>query len=502
MTLTTAQQAAAERLLDLVGPLRLRYCPLNPTARQEAFLRLQVREALYGGAAGGGKTIALLMGALQYCDVPGYHALIVRISLQELQLPGNLIELSHDWLTATKAAWNGELKQWRFPGRGRTGAGGATLTFGYLADPADVQRYAGSSFSYLGFDELTRFPETHYRRMVRVLRQPTGLNAGAVASDGTRLADVPLRIRSASNPGGPHHEWVKTRFVDPGTRAGGVVFLPSRLVDNPHIDQDTYTATLAELPPAERERLLHGDWEIPDDGELFQRDWFTIIEPHQLPENTAKLRYWDLAASEPTPGNPDPDYTVGLLLELEPKEGVFYIADLVRVRRSAGAVEQLVVATAERDGPDVAIVIEQEAGGAGKALTDRYTRHLLRGYNARADRVTGTKFVRAQPAAAAAGNGLIRIVRSQHTKAILDELSSFPHGRHDDCVDALAGAHQRISRLPQHGSSRTLVPRGRIPTTATILASRTSRSAYGDGSIDQVAAMIGARIYDTRHLNR
>src|SRR5947209_9360444 len=155
-TLTTIQQEAAEPLLELIGPLRLRYCPLEPAPRQEAFLRLRALEALFGGAAGGGKSIALLMAALQYADVPGYHALLLRPSLTEFELPGGLIELAHEWLANTKAEWSGETRSWRFPGPGRSGAGGATLRFGYLEGQKDVARYQGASFSFLGFDELTR----------------------------------------------------------------------------------------------------------------------------------------------------------------------------------------------------------------------------------------------------------------------------------------------------------------------------------------------------------
>jgi len=480
MGLSDREQKLVDQLYALVGPLRLRFCPLQPTPRQEAFLRLEGFEVFYGGAAGGGKTAALLMAALQYADVAGYHALIVRKSLAELALPGNLIELSHDLLAGTKARWQGDSSQWRFPGRGRNGAGGASITFGYLADDGDLNRYAGSSFSYLAFDELTRFPETHYRRMHRVLRQPTSLNDGNPAPDGTRLADVPVRLRSASNPGGEHHEWVKHRFVDPTTRPSGVLYLPSRFTDNPHLDQNTYRQRLLELPPAERQRLLHGDWEITDDGELFQRDWFTIIEPQQLPDptTTTQLRYWDLAASEPSTANPDPDYTVGLLLNYESTSGIYYIADLIRVRKSAGEIERLVAATAKRDGYATAIVIEQDAGGAGKALTHRYTTQLLTGYNARADRVTGSKQIRAQPAAAAAENGTIRIVRNQHTTALLDELTSFPQGRHDDIVDALAGAHRNIQRHTKH-PLRTYVPRGQLPTTDQTIANHLRNNVYG-----------------------
>ena len=140
-------------LLSLLGPLRLRNCPLRPTPRQEAFLLLKEREVFYGGAAGGGKSVALLMAALQYIDVPGYHALVLRPSLAELQLAGGLIELAHDWLAPSAAHWSGDTKTWRFPGRTRTGSDGATLTFGYLADSGDVRRYAGSGYSLIGFDD-------------------------------------------------------------------------------------------------------------------------------------------------------------------------------------------------------------------------------------------------------------------------------------------------------------------------------------------------------------
>jgi hypothetical protein len=127
--------------------------------------------------------------------------------------------------------------------------------------------------------------------MFRVLRQANSAGARATARDGTRLSDVPLRVRSASNPGGPGHAWVKARFVDPATRQTGVVFLPSRLRDNPYLDQDAYQATLAQLPLAERERLLHGDWEIPDDGELFRRGWFELLERSELPAGTRAVRF-------------------------------------------------------------------------------------------------------------------------------------------------------------------------------------------------------------------
>jgi len=221
-----------EELLDLVGPLRLRNCPLTPTFRQEAFLRLTCPEALFGGAAGGGKSVALLAAAAQFTDVPGYNALLVRTTLGELEQPGGLIDLAEQWFGPTKARWSGEQRAWRFPAGTRTGAGGASIRFGYLDGQRDVSRYAGSSFSFVGFDELSQVDEISYRRMFRVLRQANTGSGLDRAPDGLTLVDVPVRTRATSNPGGPNHPWIKQRLVDPETREPGVVFIPSLWRDN------------------------------------------------------------------------------------------------------------------------------------------------------------------------------------------------------------------------------------------------------------------------------
>ena len=71
-------------------------------------------EAFYGGAAGGGKSIALLMAALQYVDVPGYAAIIFRRSYADLSLPGALMDRAHEWLGSTDAVWHEQIKTWVF----------------------------------------------------------------------------------------------------------------------------------------------------------------------------------------------------------------------------------------------------------------------------------------------------------------------------------------------------------------------------------------------------
>ena len=118
-------------------------------------------------------------------------------------------------------------------------------------------------------------------------------------------------------------------------------------------------------------RLLRGNWDVADEGELFHGDWFQVIDPSDLPAMTHAVRYWDLAGTAPSDVAADPDYTVGLKLERD-AGGIFYITDIARARRAPGGVEQLVAETASLDGPDVRIVIEQEPGASGVALIDNY----------------------------------------------------------------------------------------------------------------------------------
>jgi hypothetical protein len=129
---------------------------LFPSAPQAYFLTAPVREILYGGAAGGGKSAGILAAALQYVTEPGYDALILRRSYADLEKPGALIPLSKEWLLPTDAAYNEQTHRWTFPS-------GATLSFGHIQNETSVvQDYQGSAFAFIGFDELTQFTRFMY----------------------------------------------------------------------------------------------------------------------------------------------------------------------------------------------------------------------------------------------------------------------------------------------------------------------------------------------------
>jgi hypothetical protein len=133
------------------APLMLpprRYCPHLPTPKQLAFLLCPRPEALFGGAAGPGKTEALLMGALQHVEHPGYHALLLRRTFRQLNQSNSIMNRARQWLANTDAVWKEADKRFTFPS-------GATITFGNLDSEDDVYQYDSSEFQYIGFDELT-----------------------------------------------------------------------------------------------------------------------------------------------------------------------------------------------------------------------------------------------------------------------------------------------------------------------------------------------------------
>jgi hypothetical protein len=292
VTLTAAEWAEVEALERFVASRRSapeRYCPHKPSERQRAFIDVQAREALYGGAAGGGKSDALLMAALEHVDVPGYAALLLRRTYADLKLPGALMDRAREWLQGTDATWSADSNTWHFPG-------GGSLTFGYLDNDNDVFRYQSAEFQFTGYDELTQFTARQYTYLLSRLRKP---------SEGA-LSLVPLRARGATNPGGVGHRWVMERFglKRDGTQVPGHhrPFVPALLRDNAHVDAAAYGEMLAELDSTTRDQLERGLWIADGQGRIYPLD----PERHyvdELPQRNDWHRSLavDLGSSESTP---------------------------------------------------------------------------------------------------------------------------------------------------------------------------------------------------------
>jgi predicted phage terminase large subunit-like protein len=185
----------------------------------------------------------------------------------------------------------------------------------------------------------------------------------------------------------------------------------------------------------------------PEGGGMFRRDWFSPlldVLPAGPEHRIRWVRYWDFAATEAATGT-DPDWSVGLKLGRRP-DGTYIVADVRRVRATPKGVESLVRHTAETDGRDVQVWIEQEPGSSGKIVIDYYQRTVLPAYAVRGRRESGSKIVRADPVSAHAEARNIQVLKATWNEEFFAELEQFPQGAHDDQVDATSGAYAVLAR--------------------------------------------------------
>lgn len=382
------------------------------------------REIFYGGAGGGGKSDALLMLAIQddWVDDPDYSALILRKTFIDLNQPEGILNRAKEWLIDQPGViWQAQHNRFVFNS-------GAVIQFGHCNGPNDHLKYRGGKYNLVCWDELTDFPEEQYTFLFSRQRRPQG-------------SQLPLLTVSASNPGGTGHKWVRDRLVRNFAKKQDRFFIPANFQDNPYLDQQAYSETLDNLLPVERARIKFGDWDAQDTRNLFQETWFKTID--RIPEGPCvKVRSWDFAA---TPGGGD--YTVGIKLV---KVGdIVYVEGMRRGQWGPEDVDRIVRETAEIDGHDTNVVVEAEPGGSGKRA-NQYLRQQLIGYMFYQESPTGSKYIRALPAARMAAKNKIVLCKGPYIKQFMDEITDFT-GRedmdeHDDIVDAFAHGINFLAR--------------------------------------------------------
>lgn len=269
---------------------------------QTDFLSAPEQEVLYGGAAGGGKSYAMLADPVRYFNNPKARMLLVRRTTEELR----------ELVAVSKELYPRAIPGIKFLERDKTwvAPSGASLWLSYLDREDDVSRYQGQAYTWIGFDELTQWPTPYAWDYMRT-RLRTSRDSG-----------LKLYQRATTNPGGPGHQWVKKMFVDPSAPgvpfwardldSGEVItwpkghslegqpllkrrFIPATLHDNPYLaDDGMYEANLLSMPEHLRKQLLEGNWDINQGAAFpeFSRR-LHVIEPFDIPNSWTKFRAAD-----------------------------------------------------------------------------------------------------------------------------------------------------------------------------------------------------------------
>jgi predicted phage terminase large subunit-like protein len=173
---------------------------------------------------------------------------------------------------------------------------------------------------------------------------------------------------------------------------------------------------------------------------VFKRHWFhKFLAVH--PVSVRRYRFWDLAATED-----GGDYTVGTKVASD-EEGRTIIEDVVRGQWGPFQVKKIMRQTAELDGSEVDIGIEQEPGASGKIVAQDYIR-LLAGFSVKAIPSTGSKYTRWKPLIAQAEAGNVILISAPWNSDWIDEMCGVPNTKHDDQADSVAGAFNELAAMP------------------------------------------------------
>jgi predicted phage terminase large subunit-like protein len=436
---------------------------------QTDFLRSSADICVYGGAAGGGKTVGLILEPLRHAiRVTNFTAVFFRRTTPQITNPGGLWDESQNFYPRLGGIPHVGMREWRWPR-------GARIKFSHLQFDSTVYGQ-GAQIALICFDELTHFTAHQFFYMVSRNRSTCGVRpyirgtcnpdadswvadflgwwinpesglpiperAGVLryyvrVAEKTIWADRPEELVQYL----PQPEDLPPSVEPP--RPISVTFIPATVFNNPILlrANPEYYAWLLSLPTLERERLLGGNWKIrPAAGLYFKREWCAIVD--EVPADLDIVRYWDLAATEKTERN-DPDWTVGIKLGRD-RSGGYYLLDLVRARANPGDVEQLLRNTAQQDGNRVHIGFGQDPGQAGKSQALHLVR-ALSAFTVTAAPESGDKLTRFGPFSSQCRAGNVKIRRGAWNEELFRVLEGFPDLAHDDEVDACSGALEMLN---------------------------------------------------------
>lgn len=421
---------------------------------QEAFLSSPADIAIFGGAAGGGKTWALLLEPLRHIENPDFGAVVFRRTFPQVSQEGGMWDESAKVYPLLGATSNENDMEWRFPS-------GARVRFSHMQHEKNKLDWMGAQIPLICFDQLEGFTETQFFYMLSRNRSMCGIRpyvratcnpdadswlapflAWWIADDGYARLDRAgtlrwfVRVTDRLIWADTEQE-LQRQF--PEIPPKSVTFVPASVYDNKKLlaADPGYIANLMALHRIDRERLLGdrkrgGNWKIrAEAGKVFNRAWFKIVDA--APAQGTTGRGWDMAATEAEVRG-DADWTAGVKMRRAP-DGRVYVLDVIHARMGPAETDQAMQNTAAQDGHVCRVRWEREGGSAGKRDQAHLTQ-LLAGYDVRGVPPQGDKVLRAKAFAAQAEAGNVHLVRGAWNEDYLRELHEFPDGAHDDQVDA------------------------------------------------------------------
>lgn len=475
---------------------------------QTAFLSSPADIAIYGGAAGGGKTWGLLIEPLRHIHNPHFRGVIFRRTSPQITNPGGLYDESekvYSLIGGQNSRPHSGIT-WKFPS-------GAAVRFAHMQHEKNRLDWQGAQIPFIGFDELTHFEEAQFFYMLSRNRSLTGIRPYIRAAtnpdadswvakliawwiDQETGYPIPERagvLRWFARIAGEiiwadSRETLRARYKDVPPKS--VTFIPARLEDNPILMKSDpgYLANLMALPLVDRERLLGGNWKIvPSGGKVFNRAWFEIVLAQMVPQGGEECRFWDFAATEKKLKGNDPDYTAGV--KIRKVEDIYFIVDCVAVQAGPAEVDRLFVKTSLRDaeearknGRSYMARWEIEPGAAAKRDNLRLIK-LLAGLDAKGIRPQGDKLTRAKPLAVQAEHGFVNLAQGAWNDSLLTHLHHQPDWSHDDIMDACSGAFSALAHPGRLESSYENFYGETSPASAEIEPGR---------DLTEVAAMLDA----------
>ena len=429
---------------------------------QHAFCSSPADICFYGGQAGSGKTWAIVYEAARHNQIPGYGGIIFRRTSPELTGPGSVWSTSNEIYPGIGgAAREGAEMDWTFPS-------GATILFRHLQHDKHALGHQGKEYAFIGFDEVTHFSEFQFWQLVSRMRSTCGIKPYMratcnpdknsfvrglldwwIGADGLPIKERSGKLRWFLRDGevlqwDDSRDALAQRF--PGRDPISFTFIPASLADNPALTKidPGYRARLENLPRVERERLLGGNWNVmPSAGMFFRPHYFEILDVAPT-DMVAICRAWDMAATEASETNPDPDYTASMKLGML-RSGKLVILHAQQFRGTPAKVKDATRNMAAQDGFECTQVYWQDPGQAGKYQVEMM-RQMLSGFITASYQAAKSKVEYAMPASASAEAGNIAMVRGPWNQELIRTLEGFPEYGHDDLVDAFSLAYMHMTR--------------------------------------------------------